>query len=401
VGWIYRPKALIKGPDGHPLLDPQGKKQYRFTTENLTIGYYDINGVRHDEATHSPKRSIATTLLRQREGAKGSGTLPTLPEKITFEQGVELYHFNFLQKKRKGWSHTFGRITNHLAPVFGGRYLSTITHTDLVAYNLTRLEAGASGPTITRELAALRRILTLAAKAGRLTTVRPDFTEVMHQRATPRQGFFEWDLFVRVREHFPPALRGLLTVAYLTGWRIKSEVHPLTFDCLSLDAGELRLAPEMTKNGRGRVFPLDAIPELRQVLQAQVASAERVQRQTGRIVRAIFHNPDGRKRGTRIGIHTFYAAWHRAVQAVGLPARIPHDFRRSAVRNLAAANVPRDTAKKMTGHLTDAIFTDYNIVIDHDLRWGAELLQAHLTRVQARATGARKPPKVRSITGGR
>jgi len=42
-----------------------------------------------------------------------------------------------------------------------------------------------------------------------------------------RQGFFEREAFDSVRAHLPAALRPLVTFAYLTGWRVKSEILPL------------------------------------------------------------------------------------------------------------------------------------------------------------------------------
>jgi hypothetical protein len=41
---------------------------------------------------------------------------------------------------------------------------------------------------------------------------------------------------------------------------------------------------------------------------------------------------------------------------------VPHDFRRSAVRNLVSAGVDSATAMKITGHRTLHIFMRYNIV---------------------------------------
>ena len=39
----------------------------------------------------------------------------------------------------------------------------------------------------------------------------------------------------------------------------------------------------------------------------------------------------------------------------------PHDFRRSAARNLIKAGVSRRDAMMITGHLTEAVFERYNI----------------------------------------
>ena len=47
---------------------------------------------------------------------------------------------------------------------------------------------------------------------------------------------------------------------------------------------------------------------------------------------------------------------------------MPHDFRRSAARNLIKAGVDRRTAMKITGHKTEAIFERYNIKTTDDVR---------------------------------
>ena len=47
---------------------------------------------------------------------------------------------------------------------------------------------------------------------------------------------------------------------------------------------------------------------------------------------------------------------------------VPHDFRRSAARNLIKAGVDRRTAMKITGHKTEAILERYNIKTTDDVR---------------------------------
>jgi integrase len=74
-------------------------------------------------------------------------------------------------------------------------------------------------------------------------------------------------------------------------------------------------------------------------------------------------------------------------EAAHVPGRIPHDLRRTAVRNLERAGVPRSVAMKMVGHKTEAIYRRYAIVDEAMLREGAEKLaraEAAAKRLTAR-----------------
>ena len=70
----------------------------------------------------------------------------------------------------------------------------------------------------------------------------------------------------------------------------------------------------------------------------------------------------------------FYGSWRSACSEAGVPGRIPHDFRRTAVRNLVRAGVPERVAMMMTGHKTRAVFENYNIVSPGDLDEAARRL---------------------------
>jgi hypothetical protein len=63
-------------------------------------------------------------------------------------------------------------------------------------------------------------------------------------------------------------------------------------------------------------------------------------------------------------------AWKTAREKAGLPDKLFHDARGTAVRNMDRAGVPRQTAKAITGHKTDAVYNRYRIVNEQDIREG-------------------------------
>ena len=103
----------------------------------------------------------------------------------------------------------------------------------------------------------------------------------------------------------------------------------------------------------------------------------RLKRERGLIIRHVFCYTVGEKAGHRITESGFNKAWRKARVAAGCPGRIPHDFRRTAVRNLVRAGVPERVAMTLTGHKTRAIFERYNITSPGDLRDAAQRLDAY------------------------
>jgi integrase len=110
-------------------------------------------------------------------------------------------------------------------------------------------------------------------------------------------------------------------------------------------------------------------PALHDALTVQRRHTDDVQQRNGRIIPLVFHR-EGRP------IKAFRRAWMSACRRAGIPDRIPHDFRRTAVRNLELAGVSRSVAMKMVGHKTESIYRRYAIVNETDLAEAAQKLAA-------------------------
>ena len=140
----------------------------------------------------------------------------------------------------------------------------------------------------------------------------------------------------------------------------------------------MRLDPGTTKNREGRrSFPFTAALEA--LLKEQQTNHDQLKK-AGRIVPLVFHR-DGER------IRDFRKAWDTACTAAGCPGRIPHDFRRTAVRNLERAGVPRSAAMAMVGHKTEATYRRYAIVDAGVLREAAEKIDRAVNSVTGTSTG--------------
>jgi integrase len=241
---------------------------------------------------------------------------------------------------------------------------------------------------IKRELAALKRMFSLAIQARKLVT-RP-YTPMLREN-NGRAGFFDREQFEAVRQHLRAALQPLVTVAYHTGWRIKSELLPLEWRQVDLKAGTIRLEPGTTKNRDGRLFVFASLPELCDTFKA-LAERQDTLRQKGMISPRVFVRiVRSKKHETErvVPVHSFRRAWSTACNAAGCPGRIPHDFRRTAVRNLERAGVARSTAMKMVGHKTESIYRRYAIVSETDLQEASAKLAELMVTKQLQSAASR------------
>ncbi len=334
---------------------------------------YQVGGRPQCVSSGSEKKADAKRLLKAREGDVVRGVPITAPVgRGTFAEAAADLITDYTTNGRRSVRVVKLRLTKHLTPVFGQRRLMTITTADVRAFTARRQAADASNASINRDLILLKRMCTLAMQAGKLT-VRPYIPLLKESHI--RQGFFEPEQFQRLKPHLPVAMQPVVEFAYITGWRTPSEILPLEWRHVDMKAGEVRLDAGTTKNDEGRVFPFTRA--LRRVLDEQQQVAVKLHQEHGTLVRYVFCYTRGQKTGQRITESGFNKACRKARVAAGCPGRIPHDFRRTAVRTLVRAGVPERVAMQLTGHKTRAIFERYNITSPGDLREAAQRLDAY------------------------
>jgi integrase len=206
-------------------------------------------------------------------------------------------------------------------------------------------------------------MFTLAYRAGKIPN-RPPFPSI--EVRNTRSGFFEEAELREVMQFLPGYLRPFVECAYLTGWR-RGELCSLTWRQVDFVASTVRLEPGTTKNDEGRTFPFAALPRLAELLVEQREMTAVLECRTGTMVPWVFHR-EGKQ------VNDYRDSWATACRKAGVPGRLVHDLRRTAVRNLERAGVPRSVAMKLTGHKTENIYRRYAIVSEADLTVGVQKL---------------------------
>jgi integrase len=352
------------------------------------IKYYRA-GKPYRESSKSKKESDAIRLLKKREGSIVENRFPGLRvEKIRYEELAK----DFLNDYRVNGKRSIERAEmslKHLKKYFEGMRAIDITTDQIRAYILQRQEEGAENGTINRELAALKRMFSLA---GQMTPPKvANVPYIPHlEENNVRQGYFEHQEYLALRKALPAYLKPVVSMAYNTGMR-KQEILGLRWEQVDLMEGMIRLKPEDTKNSEGRVIfmqgeLLEAIHFQRALRDTQFTKCPWV-----------FFGEDGDR------IKDFRGAWSAACIEAGLcepmideegnpvkdkegetvmvPNKLFHDFRRTAVRNMVRAGIPERVAMMISGHKTRTVFDRYNIVNEDDLRKASERVREyHLER---------------------
>ncbi len=316
------------------------------------VSYY-VRGKRFRESAGTTEAEARRKLKSRLKEIHGARFVGPQEERITVD---ELIDSLVLHLRTKG-AKSVASCESHLRPV--REYFSLCRAIDVSTVHVERfiqerLELGKARATVNRETGALKQALNLARKQGRVNRI-PYIPCLKEDNA--RQGFFERGEFEAVLSQLPDPVNGIALFAYLSGWR-KGEILPLRWESVDRAAREVRL--RTSKSGHGRVLPLDG--ESWELIEKRHQAREyRTDDGMTRLSPYIFH-----KRGRPIS--DFRKSWTRACTTAGVPGKLFHDLRRTAVRDMVRAGVPQSVAMSISGHRTVSIFQRYNITSGDDMR---------------------------------
>src|SRR5712691_10215839 len=204
-----------------------------------------VGGKPLKRSSGTSSRAVANKKLEQWKAQVRQGIYVPDADQTRFDDLATLLINEYRANARKSLDRVEDAV-GHLAAFFKGCRAQAISTDRILAYVRQRQEQEAANATINRELAALKRMFRLGERAGKVVR-RPSID--MLQENNARTGFFERDEFDAVLAHLPADLKAVFEVAYVTGWRVKSELLTRQWAHVDFQSGWLRLEPGALRFG--------------------------------------------------------------------------------------------------------------------------------------------------------
>jgi integrase len=317
------------------------------------IQYY-VRGRQINESTGSTDAAEAGRQLKVKVGEAAAGR-DVAPERATINDLCALVLADYRLRKLRDTATVQWRVNSHIQPMIGSLLASRFTPQQVRQYVERRRGDSASDSTINRELSIVRRGFSLALREDPPLVRRAPYIAKLEEDNT-RQGFIEHPEYLALRTALPDHLKALLVVGYHCGNRL-GELRKLRWHQVDMDGREIRIEKAQAKAKKPRTLPIygDMVEWLEWQMTRRIPGCD-----------LVFH-----WEGKPLGSHL--KGWDRSCEAVGLDLHF-HDLRRSAIRNMERAGIPRHVAMGISGHRTESVYRRYDIVVEGDLQAAGEKL---------------------------
>lgn len=307
---------------------------------------FSFRGVRYREPAGHTFEVARRYLTRRRAEVEQDALVPG-SKRITLAQWAPTY-LKWARDQKASWKRDDTSL-RQLLPKLGERPLDTITPKVVEQYQRSRqVETSRRGvppsaATINREVACLKKMLTLAHR-DRVIREHPARGAEMLREDNERSRVLTTDELARILTHAADWLRPIITVAYWTAMR-RAEVVNLRWDRVDFTAGLIRLRADETKTREGRVVPM--APPVVCVLRAVPKAGERV---------------------FEAHADAVTKAFTRACEKAGAAEVVFHDLRHSAVTRWADEGWDQALIMRVSGHKTASVFRRYRSATEDQIR---------------------------------
>jgi integrase len=235
--------------------------------------------------------------------------------------------------------------------------VSTERRTKIEAESKQWVENGVKATT-NKRLSILRAMFNRLAKDGKIRKADVPPIPIRAGVDNKRRGFLEREDLPKLLAKLPRNLHPLVQFIYETGMR-SGAAAAITWGMVDRKLTEIHIPGHLLKNDEDLVLPLvDKSGKTLQCFEGTMSYLKRVVREEDQ--EPLFESVN------------FRAEWREACDALGYGMFVkktrtyrglkPHDFRRSACRNMVKARIPQVVAMAVSGHKTDSIFKRYAIM---------------------------------------
>lgn len=317
---------------------------------------YSFRGKVIRQSANTQDEKEATKLLNERlkrRDSKGRAFIdPSKEERLTLDDLEAKIKAQYTRDGRRSFD-VVERCLKHVKRHFPFHRLVDIGASEIENYQQARLEEGAERSTVNRGCAYLRHGLRLLFKAHEISEL-PEIKLLDGENV--REGFLNRPEFDAICEELKKNKRvtddvyDLVRFLYNCAWR-KSEAQNLDWSKFDPYDWVFRLSRKDEKTKKPRVLTL--VGENREIIERRLAK---------RLPDCpyVFHR-NGKP------IKRFDRAFNSACKGAGITGTVPHDMRRSAIRNFTKAGLGESEGMSISGHRTNSTYKRYNI-IDEDLQ---------------------------------